>query len=78
MELGDIGTAFIACVSYCAFTAFCGYAPSLIKAPPKFMNLFTIFSSGTIIGAILGIVLPESAMLLAKSQNEIARITGTE
>jgi len=41
-------------------TFLCGYLPSLIKAPPHVMNHIAIFGGGSIIGAAIIIVLPES------------------
>ena len=58
MKSNNIGTIFMICFAYLAGTFICGYVPSLIKAPPKVMTLFTIFASGTIIAASIGIVLP--------------------
>ena len=58
MKSDNIGTIFAICFAYFAGTFIFGYMPSLIKASPSLMNLFTIFASGTIIAASVGIVLP--------------------
>ena len=72
MLFGDIGTVFLICFCYFFGTFICGYAPSLLRVSPKIMELFTIYASGTIIGAVLGIVLPQSALLMIKAESEIA------
>ena len=69
--------AMICLLLFCGTFA-CGYLPSLIKAPPKVLNLIAIFGSATIIGAALIIILPESASILINSQHNLNRLRGEE
>ena len=77
MTFSDTFLVFLICIVYMISTFLCGYAPSLIQASPKVMNLIGIYGGGTIIGACLVIVLPEASMMLIKAQAEIATLKGT-
>ena len=67
MTLSDNLVVFLICTGLTIGTFVCGYAPSLIKAPPKVMNLIGIYGGGTIIGAALVIVLPEATMIVVQA-----------
>ena len=64
MAINDTVAVLLICVALLAGTFFCAYAPSMINASPKVMNLIAIFGGGTIIGAAIVIVLPEAASIL--------------
>ena len=59
------------CLGLLAGTFVCGYAPSLINASPKIMNLVAIYGGGVIIGAAIVIILPEAATILINAQHEL-------
>ena len=64
MAMYETVAVLLICVVLLAGSFFCAYAPSLINASPKVMNLVAIFGGGTIIGAAIVIVLPEAASIL--------------
>ena len=69
--MNDILVVLLICIALLIGTFICGYAPSLIKASPKVMNLIAIYGGGTIIGAAIVIVLPEAASILINAMHEL-------
>ena len=63
------------CTALLAGTFICGYAPSLINASPKIMNLVAIYGAGVIIGSAIVIILPESTSILINAQNEMRNLS---
>ena len=59
-------------------TFMCAYLPSMLKVNKNIINLISIFGTGTILGACIIVVLPESAAILINAQYEINRLTGTQ
>jgi|688.fasta_scaffold394874_1 hypothetical protein len=57
-------------------TFMCAYLPSMLKVNKNVINLISIFGTGTILGACIIVVLPESAAILINAQYEINRLTG--
>ena len=64
-------TVLIVCLILLAGTFACGYAPAMISAPKKVMNLIAIYGGGMIIGAAIVIILPEAASILINAQYEL-------
>lgn len=57
-------------------TFMCAYLPSLLNVNKNIINLISIFGTGSILGACIIVVLPESAAILINAQYEINRLTG--
>lgn len=74
--VNQILTAFFIFLTLFFGTFLCGYLPSLIKAPPNVMNKIAIFGGGSIAGAALIIVLPESASIIINAQNKLDLLAG--
>ena len=71
MILSDTIKVSLICTSLLAGTFLCAFAPSLINASPKVMNLVAIYGGGVIIGAAIVIILPEAASILINAQYEL-------
>lgn len=74
--MGDILQAFFVFLALFVGTFICGYLPSCISAPPHAMNKIAIFGGGTIIGAAIIVVLPESCGILINAQNKLDTLQG--
>ena len=64
-------SVFLVCLGLLVGTFICGYAPSLISASPRVMNLIAIYGGGVIIGASIVIILPEAASILINALHEL-------
>ena len=71
MAMSDTLAVFFTCVALLAGTFICGYAPSLIKASPKVMNLISVYGGGIIVGLAIAIILPEAASILINAQHKL-------
>ena len=71
MALNDTLIILLICIGLLGGTFICGYAPSLINASPKVMNLIAIYGGGTIIGAAIVIILPEAVSIIINAQHEL-------
>ena len=76
--MGDILQAFFIFLALFIGTFFCGYLPSMIKAPPHVMNKISIFGGGTIVGAALIIVLPEACGILVNASKDLNELNHVE
>lgn len=67
-------TTLLVCIGLALGTYLCGYLPQKINASQKTLSLIAIFGGGTLVGAALLVVLPESAAILINASNEMAMI----
>ena len=52
-----------------------GWAPKLIKASDKIMNLISVFGAGMLVGAALIVVIPEAIKVIIEATFDPAMIT---
>ena len=68
-------TIFLVCLGLLTGTFVCGYAPSMINASKRVMNLIAIYGGGVIIGAAIVIILPEAASILINAKYELNELS---
>ena len=76
--MSEIFGAFLVFFALAVGTFICGLAPSCIKAPPHVMNKIALFGGGTIIGAALIVVLPESCGILINANTRLNELNGVQ
>ena len=64
-------TVLLVCLCLLAGTFACGYAPSMITASKKLMNLIAIYGGGLIVGVAIVIILPEAVSILINAKYEL-------
>jgi len=72
--MDDLSMALIVCLGLFVGTFVCAYLPSTLDVSKKNMNLVSIFGSGTIIGACIFVIMPESCGLIINASYQLAKL----